>query len=202
VDDVDFETAAHVVWGWRRPRSTFRWTRTTCWQLAIPRENRQQFTPLEYETVYLPGLNATELTDVVNLAKNVFNVQQVVAEPTSGTITIRASQSTMNAFNATMRELLDGRNQVMLEVRLIQLAHTSTRNTGVQPPQSISAFNVYAEEQSILNANSEPGAADHLLWFGLLHGDTMSDSGHSAGLRPDIEFPVFQRRRPVWRRNY
>jgi hypothetical protein len=28
-----------------------------------------------------------------------------------------------------------------------------TRNTGVQPPQSIQGFNIYAEEQSILNAN-------------------------------------------------
>jgi Flp pilus assembly secretin CpaC len=42
----------------------------------------------------------------------------------------------------------------MLEVRMIQLAHTSSRNTGIQPPQSASAFNVYSEEQSILNSNA------------------------------------------------
>ena len=52
-----------------------------------------------------------------------------------------------------MRDLLDGRSQVLLDVRLIQVAHTSTRNTGAQLPQTITAFNVYAEEQSILNAN-------------------------------------------------
>jgi type II secretory pathway component GspD/PulD (secretin) len=118
------------------------------------KENRQRFTPLEFETVYLSGLSETELTDVVNLAKNVFNAPQAVAEPTSNTITIRAPHGTLNAFNATMSELLDGRNQVLLDVRMIQLAHTSARNTGVQPQQSITAFNVYAEEQSILNANS------------------------------------------------
>ena len=38
-------------------------------------------------------------------------------------------------------------------MRLIQIAHTGERNTGVHPPQTFSAFNVYAEEQSILNAN-------------------------------------------------
>ena len=69
------------------------------------------------------------------------------------TIMLRATEDDMNAFNATLHDLLDGQNQVMLEVRLIQLAHTNSRNTGVQPPQSITAFNVYAEEQSILNAN-------------------------------------------------
>ncbi len=117
------------------------------------RENRQQFTRMELETVYFSGLTKEELTDVVNLAKNVFNAQQAAAEPTSGTITIRAPGKTLKAFNATMSELLDGRNQVLLEVRMIQIAHTSTRNTGVQPPQSITAFNVYAQEQSLLNAN-------------------------------------------------
>ncbi len=117
------------------------------------RENRQQFTRMELETVYLSGLTKEELTEVVNLAKNVFNAQQATAEPASGTITIRAPGKTLKAFNATMSELLDGRNQVLLEVRMIQIAHTSTRNTGVQPPQSITAFNVYAQEQSLLNAN-------------------------------------------------
>jgi Flp pilus assembly secretin CpaC len=52
-----------------------------------------------------------------------------------------------------MRDLLNGRSQVLLDVRLIQVAHTSTRNTGAQLPQTMTAFNVYAEEQSILNAN-------------------------------------------------
>ncbi len=152
VDDVDFETAARVV---GLVTASFYIPLDAHHVLAArdTRENRQQLTPLEFETVYLPALSATELTDVVNLAKNVFGIQQAVSEPTSGTITIRASHSGINAFNATMRDLLDGRNQVMLEVHLIQLAHTSARNTGVQPPQSITAFNVYAQEQSILNAN-------------------------------------------------
>ncbi|MGD0293668.1 MAG: hypothetical protein ABSB30_07415 [Terracidiphilus sp.] len=152
LDDVDFETAVRVV---DLVTGSFYIPLDAHHVLAARdnRENRQQYTPLEYETVYLPGLSAAELTDVVNLAKNVFNAQQATAEPASGTITIHASQSAMNAFNATMRELLDGRSQVLLEVRMIQLAHTSAHNTGVTPMQSVAAYNVYAEEQSILSAN-------------------------------------------------
>jgi type II secretory pathway component GspD/PulD (secretin) len=116
-------------------------------------ENRQQWTRLELETIYLPGLSSAEVNDVSALAKTLFEAQQSVADATAGTLTIRAPASTLNAFNATIRELLDGRNQVLLDVRVIQLAHTGGRNTGIQPPQSVSAFNVYAEEQSILNAN-------------------------------------------------
>jgi Flp pilus assembly secretin CpaC len=116
-------------------------------------ENRQRFIRQELETIYLSGLNSTEMDEVANLAKNVFQMQQAAVDHSAGTITVRAPESTLNAFNATMRDLLEGRNQVLLEVRLIQIAHTNERNTGVVPPQSISAFNVYSEEQSILNSN-------------------------------------------------
>src|SRR5260370_42643357 len=67
---------------------------------------------------------------------------------------LRASGSQLNTFNATFDSLMDGRNQLVLDVKLIQLAHNNQRNTGVQLPQQVTAFNIYAEEQSILNANA------------------------------------------------
>jgi type II secretory pathway component GspD/PulD (secretin) len=48
---------------------------------------------------------------------------------------------------------MDGRSQVLLDVKLIQIAHNRTLNIGVTLPQQVTAFNVYAEEQSILNSN-------------------------------------------------
>jgi Flp pilus assembly secretin CpaC len=152
VDDASFEVAARIV---GMVTASFYVPLDAHRVLAArdTQENRQRLMRQEFETVYLSGLTAAELTDVGNLAKNVFNAQQAVTEPSSGTITIRAPQKTLDAFNATMSALLDGRSQVLLEVRMIQIAHTSGRNTGVQPPQSMSAFNVYTEEQSILNAN-------------------------------------------------
>ena len=128
------------------------------------------------ETIYLSGLNRDGVDRRGNLAKNVFEVQQAVAEPTAGTITLRAPERTLKAFNATMSELLDGRSQVLLEVRMIQLAHTSERNTGVQPPQTMTAFNVYAEEQSILNANQS--LVQQIISSGLAApGDTLAILG-------------------------
>ena len=139
-------------------------------------DNRRKFLRQEFETIYLPGLTAAELTEVGNLAKNLFEAQESVVEPSAGTLTIRAPESTLNAFNATMRELLDGRNQVMLEVRMIQIAHTSQRNTGVNMPQQITAFNAYSEEQSILNANQ--ALVQQIISSGLAApGDTLAILG-------------------------
>ncbi len=117
------------------------------------RENREQFIRQDLETVYLPGLTAIDLTNVGNMARTVFEASQVAVEQTASTITLRAPRETLDAFNETMRKLLDGRNQVMLDVRMFQLAHTNERNTGVQLPQQIGAFNLYSEADSILTAN-------------------------------------------------
>ena len=118
------------------------------------RENRTRFTPQETETVYLSGLSADEMTEVASLAKEVFEAQQAQLSPSQSSLTLRAPASTLDAFNATMRSLVDGRSEVLVDVRMIQVAHMSTRNTGTQLPQSISAFNVFAEEQSLLSQNA------------------------------------------------
>ncbi len=116
-------------------------------------ENRRRLTPEEMETVYLSGMSDNDLNEVQSLAKNVFDVPQAQLSLSQRTMTLRAPALTLDAFNTTMQDLMDGRSQVVLDVKLIQVAHTSSRNTGTQLTQSISAFNVYAEEQSLLNAN-------------------------------------------------
>ena len=140
------------------------------------RENRQQYMRQEFETVYLGGMTTTEMTDIGNMAKNVFQAQQVVVQQSTGTLTVRATSDKLNAFNETLRQLLDGRSQVLLDVRLIQLAHTNSQNTGVQPPQQITAFNVYAEELAILNQNQ--ALVQQIISSGLAApGDTLAILG-------------------------
>jgi tetratricopeptide (TPR) repeat protein len=175
LDDATFEQATRAL----GMVTTSFWVPVDAHRVLVARdtnENRQQFMRQELETVYLSGLTATEMTDIGNLAKNVFEAQHLGVDPTAGTLSIRAPASTLDAFNATLRELLDGRSQVLLEVRLIQLAHTNTRNTGTQLPQQLTAFNVYAEEQSILNSNQ--ALVQEIISSGLAApGDTLAILG-------------------------
>ncbi|HWT66139.1 MAG TPA: hypothetical protein VN151_08490, partial [Terracidiphilus sp.] len=117
------------------------------------RQNILQYQHLETETLTLAGLKTEELTEISNIAKNVFGMTQASVSETQGTITLKGAPSTLDAFNQTMSGLMDGRSQVLLDVQIIQLARTHDRNTGAVLPQQVSAFNVYSEEQSILNAN-------------------------------------------------
>ncbi len=152
IDNADFATAAHAL---SLVTGTFYVT-LDAHRVLVARdthENRQQFTRREMETVSLAGLSSEELTEASNIARNVFGIEQVQAVASNSTLTLRGAPSSLEAFNANMRQLIEGHDQVVLDMNIIQLAHNSTRNTGVTPPQSIGAFNVYAEEQSILNAN-------------------------------------------------
>jgi type II secretory pathway component GspD/PulD (secretin) len=138
--------------------------------------NRRQFTREELETIYLGGLTQDQMNSVGTLAKTIFEAQRVNVEPTAGTMTVRAPVSAINAFNATLRPLLDGSSQVLLDVRIIQLARANQRNTGAQLPQQFTAFNVYAEEQSILNANQS--LVQQIISSGLAApGDTLAILG-------------------------
>jgi len=116
-------------------------------------ENRLRYERQDEETVYFSGVTKEELGDLAKLAKDVFNVQQSEVDTEQNSITLRGHTSDLNAFNTTVRGLIGGRNQVMLDVRMIQVAHTTSRNTGAQLPQTFTAYNLYTEEQSILNAN-------------------------------------------------
>ncbi|MFP5276476.1 MAG: hypothetical protein ACLGPM_05135 [Acidobacteriota bacterium] len=152
VDNVDFQTAARVL---GLVTNTF-YVPLDSHRVLVARDtrvNREQFAHRELETIYLSGLTSDEQTQVANLARNVFNIAQVAPDPAAGTLTLRGDPRSIEAFNANMRSLLAGDDQVIVDVRVVQLAHSMALNTGAQLPQSMTAFNVYAEEQSILNAN-------------------------------------------------
>jgi len=153
LDDVSFEEAARVV---GMATHTFYVALDAHHALVAndTREIRDRFTPLETETVSLAGLSDSELDEVQKIAQTVFSMQKAQLSKEEGAITIRAPASTLAAFDATMQGLLNGRSQVVLDVSIIQVAHTNARNTGLQLPQTVTAFNVLAEEQSLLSQNA------------------------------------------------
>ncbi|MGI8770614.1 MAG: type II secretion system protein GspD [Acidobacteriaceae bacterium] len=119
------------------------------------KENRDKYQRQLLETVYLPGLNATEMSDMGNLARNIFDAQQATVQPGRGTLTIRAPEARLAALNRSLADLLDGRSQLLLEVRLFEVAKTRTTNIGVQAPQQFTAFNVPTELNTVVNGNQD-----------------------------------------------
>lgn len=117
------------------------------------KENRAKFQREVLETVYLPGLTTTEMSDMGNIARNVFEAQQATIRTDAHTLTIRAPQERIDALNHTLVDLLEGRSQVLLELRLYQIARTRMTNIGAQLPQQTTIFNVPTEVNQIIQNN-------------------------------------------------
>ncbi len=122
--------------------------------VADTQQNRARFEHRAMRIFYFPGLNSKELTDMGNIARDVFGAEQSVMEPGKGTLTVRAPEPQMDALNQTYTELLVGRSVVQLDVRLYEIDKTKATNVGVVLPSSTTVFNVSSEINSILKNNS------------------------------------------------
>jgi type II secretory pathway component GspD/PulD (secretin) len=134
------------------------------------RENRTQFRRTVLETVFLPGLTDTELNDMTNLGRNLFEAQQAVVSPTAGTVTLRATPQTLEAFNRTIALLEAGKNQLQMDIKVIELSHDNQRDTGATFFQQTTVANDYSEIQQILQQNQS--AVQQIIASGVVPNDT------------------------------
>jgi len=106
-------------------------------------ENHRLFDRMGVRTFYIPEATApTDLTDIVNLLRNLFDMRFVTPHPESSTIVVRAPQNTLDAATQFLETLGDSRPQVMLDINIYQISHTFTRNIGLQVPNQFNLFNI------------------------------------------------------------
>jgi hypothetical protein len=122
--------------------------------VADTQDNRAKYQRLVTRTFYLSGLNSRELTDMWNIARNVFGAERSLMEPLKGTLTVRAPAPVMDALDQTYSELLQGRSVLELDLNLYEIDKTRTTNVGISLPSSTTVFNVPSEVNSILQNNS------------------------------------------------
>ena len=127
--------------------------------------NRAEYERLAQETVFLPGLTANEMTDVSNIAKNVFEAQLTYLDPSAETLLVRAPESKIKPFNQMLAELMAGRSEVMLDVNVYEVSRTRDVTEGAELPTSSSIFNVTSEVDSLIAAN--PSLVQQIISSGL-----------------------------------
>ena len=152
-DEVDFANAAELL---KLATDTFfvPLDSESVIVVADTPENRTKFERRVMRTFYFPGLKSEELTDMRNIARNVFGAEQSLMEPLKGTLTVRAPEPTMDALGQTYAELLGGRSVLQIDVRLYEIDKTKATNVGVVLPTSTTVFNVLSEINSILKNNA------------------------------------------------
>jgi general secretion pathway protein D len=142
IDQVDFYTAMRAAGDVTK---TF-WTPMGDKQILLAlesTENHRQFDRMGLRTFYVPGVTApTDLTDIVNALRNLFEIRFVTAHANTDTIVVRAPQRTLDAATEFLETLGDSRPQVMVDIHIYQVSHNFTRNLGLQIPNQFSLFNI------------------------------------------------------------
>jgi type II secretory pathway component GspD/PulD (secretin) len=151
-DDLDYAQAAHLL---NLVTNSFMVPLDPVRVLVAKdtKENRAKYERMSVETLRLPGLTTVEFTDMSNVAKNVLGVQQSALQPGSGTLTVRAPVGNLTALNRTFADLLDGKSELLLDVKIFQVENTRTGVVGVQLPQTTTVFNVPTELNSVIQGN-------------------------------------------------
>ncbi len=134
IENVDFYTAMRAA---GEVTKTF-WTSMDAKQILVAAdspENHRQFDQMGLRTFSVPSATTpTEVTDIVNLLRNLFEIRFVTPDVRNGTIVIRAPQAVLEGATQFMQGLDSWRPQVMLEVQVFEINHTFARDVGIQIP--------------------------------------------------------------------
>ncbi len=157
IEDVDFATAVEalgkVTQSFYVPLSA-----REVLVAADTREQHQQYDRMLMRTFYFPDTTApTELNDLVNALRTIFDVRFVVAQTANNSLAIRAPQASLDAGTRFIEMLDAARPQVMLQMEVYEVSRSMARNFGLDLPLQWQAFNV---GQAALAALQQPNVRD------------------------------------------
>lgn len=139
---------------------------------ADNQQKRRDLTPMLERTFYLSdATSATDLQDIVNLMRTIFEVRYIVHQAGSNSITIRAEQRTIHQIEELLQGFDLSRPQVMLEIEAFEVDSSVQRNLGINLPLQFQMFNIPSGVLALLRT---PGIQDII--------NQLAQSGGLSGL--------------------
>jgi general secretion pathway protein D len=156
VEQVDFNTAmmlagklTHTFWS---PLSD---------KLAIvaddTQELRRQYDRMSLQTFFVSNVVApTDLNDLVNVMRTIFDVKLVSLEPGKNVITLRAPKRQLEIIRSMMDGLMDARPEVLIDIRAYEINYAKSKQYGLNLNGNFTIFNVFSEIRNALGDAAGP----------------------------------------------
>src|ERR1051326_2578088 len=156
MDNVDFYTAMQFAGKMSR---TF-WAPVSSHEAIVASdtlEMRKQYERLALRTFYVGNVSAqTDLNDLVNVMRNIFDMKLVSIQPTRNTITVRAPREQVEAAASLLDNLMDAKPELMIDVTEYEIDTDKLRNIGLNLPTSFQVFNIPSEIRRVLGPDAQP----------------------------------------------
>ena len=154
VDNVDFYTVMGLA---GKMTKTF-WAPVAIHEAMIASdtlETRKQYERMALRTFYVGNISAqTDLNDLVNVMRNIFDMKLVSIQPGKNTITVRAPREQVEAVASLLDNLMDAKPELMLDVQEYEIDTDNLRDIGLNLPTSFQVFSIPSEIRRVLG----PGA--------------------------------------------
>lgn len=155
LDNVDFYTATDLA---GKMTKSF-WSpisNNTAMVASDTPETRKQYERLALRTFYVGNVSAqTDLNDLVNVMRTIFDMKFVSIQPGQNTITVRAPREQVEAAASLLDNLMDAKPEISLEVTEYEIDTDRTRDMGLNLPTSFQVFNIPSEIRRVLGSDAQ-----------------------------------------------
>jgi general secretion pathway protein D len=166
---VDFFTALQLA----SRVSKVMWAPLGAHQMIIAadtKENHNHFDRMSLQRFVLPGtLTQTEVTELVNLIRQVFDLKTVIAGQSANVLEVRGPQRVVEACARLLENLNNPKPQIMLDVRVFQISHMLTRNVGLHIPYTFNLYNIPAAALAGLGGQNLQNLINQLIASGAIN---------------------------------
>lgn len=192
MDNVDFYTVMQLV---GKMTKTF-WAPVSSHEAIVAtdtQEMRKQYERLALRTFYVGNVSAqTDLNDLVNVMRNIFDMKLVSIQPSRNTITVRAPREQVEAAASLLDNLMDAKPELLIDVTEYEIDTDKLRNMGLDMPTSFQVFNIPSEIRRVLGSDAQP-VIDQLNRTGTIDpskisASSLSNLANSPLLAPFIFF--------------
>lgn len=156
LDNVDFYTATEIA---GKMLKTF-WAPVSANQAIVAndtQENRRQYERMELRTFYISNVTAqTDLNDIVNVLRNIFDMRFVNLQTNRNMITIRAPREQAEAAASLLENLMEAKPEILLDLQEIEFDSDKALQYGLNLPTDFTIFNVPSEIRRVLGADAQP----------------------------------------------
>jgi general secretion pathway protein D len=113
--------------------------------------NHKQYDRMSLRTFYISdATEATQLNDILNTLRTVFEIRMISVQPSKSTLVLRAPTDAVEAAARFLETIGGGPPQVLLEIQAFEVNHTIMRALGLQPPLQFTLFNLPASALALL----------------------------------------------------
>jgi len=178
LDNVDFYTVTSLL---GKLTKTF-WAPVDSHQAIVANDTtelRRQYERLALRTFYVGNISAqTELNDLVNVMRNIFDMRLVSIQPGRNTVTVRAPREQVEAVASLLDNLMDAKPELVINVTEYEIDTDKLREIGLNLPTSFQVFNIPSEIRRVLGSGAQ-AVIDQLNATGTIDPSKISPSALS-----------------------